>query len=244
MIIRTATEKNWEAIQKGAECLSLRIKNVSPYELDGVLEAILERVKKTRFYSIEELESITEKQLEKLTQRMRDINLEDRIINTIIKNLNWQKEYAIKITSEEPIWENQQSNYLPILPVIDEKIIDINTQMKLLDNNGKIGQSLVPLKKIKNYCNSKKGCYWLIDVRMNEPRYNCHFLTISEAIAYAFQNKTYDIKALNSRYKYKKHYPELCISLIDEYPVLCQRNSLPNPHVEIGKPHAALRLVN
>lgn len=220
------------------------MKTVSPYEIDEVLEAVIERVKKTRFYSTEELESIAEKQLEKLVQRMKDINIEDEVINTIIKNLDWHKEYTIKLASEQPIWENPQSNYLPILPVIDEKIINIDTQMKLLENDGKIGQNLVPIKKIKNYCKFKKICYWLVDVRMNEPRYGCYFLTISEAIAYAFQTKTFNIKALNSRYKYKKHYPELCISLIDGEPILCRRNSLPNPSAEIGKPHAVLRLVN
>ena len=220
------------------------MKTVSPYEIDEVLEAVIERVEKTRFYSAEELESIAKKQLEKLTQRMKDIHLENKLIDTIVEYLNWQKEYAIKIASEYPLWENPQSSYLPILPVIDEKVIDITTQMKLLENEGKIGKSLVPIKKIRNYCKSKKDCYWLIDVRMNELRYGCHFLTISEAIAYAFQNRTFNIKALNSRYKYKKHYPELCITLIDGEPTLCRRNSLPNPSVEIGKPHAALRLVN
>jgi Glu-tRNA(Gln) amidotransferase subunit E-like FAD-binding protein len=155
-IIRTAKE-NWEAIQKGAECLSSWMKTVSPYEIDEVLEAVIERVEKTRFYSTEELESIAEKQLEKLVQRMKDINIEDKVIDTIIKNLNWHKEYAIKIASEQPIWENSLSNYLPIVPVIDEKIIDIDTQMKLLENDGKIGKNLVPIKKIKNYCKSKKS---------------------------------------------------------------------------------------
>jgi hypothetical protein len=220
------------------------MKDVPAIDIDECLEKIFRQAERTIFYSLEELDTISAKQLENLAQRMEDINLGSKIIKSIIENLNWHRDSAVEIAAGHPMFNDRQSRYIPIIPIISETVINMSIQMELLQSNGQSGKNTIPLPKIKNECKRDRDFYWLVDVRINEPRYNCHYLTAAEAVAYSFHNNIFNIEAVNSRYKYKKHYPELCILNEDE-PLLVWKNSLSaNSIKRLAKPNAAWRLIH
>jgi len=248
-------ERNLYGIHKTVENLSFNMKEVSLDEQDECIEEIIKRFKEQKYYSLKELNILTDKQLKILAERLKlqveAKDIEEELANQILETLRWKKDWAIERVSETPIRQNPGTECSPIIPVIDEKVLNISKQMKLFRNGGKQERNFVPLERIKNdyEFEEPEDCYWMVDVRMNELRYDCHFLTVAETIAYALHNprilSKYTLDSVNSRYKYVKNDTQLYLRIIEGYPILhWARNDYFAPIKKIGKPSCALRLIH
>lgn len=239
---------------KAVENLSFYVRRIPLAEQLEWLKQINERVKEQKFYSLEELTVLADNQLENLTQRLNLLvkakDIKKDIADEIIKELRHKKPWAIKIASERPIRQNLEAEVLPIVPVINESALDTSVLMRLLEVNGKIGRGLVlPNKIINEYQENPIKYYWMVDVRINEIRYGCPFLTLSETIAYAFHNMTvldrYALNPVSSRYKRGRKYPQIYLRLAEGYPIAhWSRYDYFVPITEIGVPSCAMRLIN
>lgn len=239
---------------KTVENLAFYMRRIPPAEQLEWLEQINERIKEQRFYSPEELTVLADSQLENLAQRLNLLvkakDIKKELANEIIKELKRRKPWAIKIASESPIRQNLEAKVLPIVPVINEIALDTSVLMKLLEVNGKIGRGLVlPNKIINKYQECPIEYYWMVDVRINEIRYDCPSLTLSETIAYAFHNMTildkYALNPVSSRYKRGKKYPQIYLRLAEGYPIAhWSRYDYFVPITEIGVPSCAMRLIH
>lgn len=113
------------------------------------------------------------------------------------------------------------------MPVVSAEAVDIPTLMKMVANDGKTGRSFVEPEKIKSEYEGKEEIelyYWVLDVRMNEPRCNCPALNVAETIAYILHNPTvlaeYSLESGGSRYKKARKKPQLYLREVDGYPIL------------------------
>jgi len=229
--------KNTEIIHELSRNFCCCLRDIPYDEAYSCIEEAIHIFETCRFYSREELNRIAEEQLENLKHQMRVLNFIET--DSIIRALRLRKSYAIEHALKEPIAQNS----IPMLPVIGIRKLSIDVQMQLLKNNGKCGQSKVPLDRIKSYLEEDADFYWLVNVAPS-PRYSgCYFLNIAEAIAYSFHTGKFSVKSLNSRYKYKHHEPALCVVLYNERPILCWANNVPS-FTEMIEPNAIYRLIH
>jgi len=229
-------KKNTAIIHELSRELCLCLRGIPYSETYDYIEAAIRIFETCRFYSREELDNLAEEQLEKLQCRLKILELAEA--DSIINGLRRRKKEAIEHALSEPISRDS----IPMIPVIGIRKLPIDILMQLLSNNGKCGQSKIPLDKIKSYPEEDAGLYWLINIAPS-PRYSkCHFLNIAEAIAYAFHTRVFCIKSLNSRYKHKHHEPALCIVLCSGRPSLCWANKV--SATEMVEPNAIYRLIH
>lgn len=221
---------------------------------------MLRLLDKQKFYTKEELFIIAESQLNNLKMRLdflvKSGEIEQKIVEQILEKLKFKMESSVDIASDIPIHLNPFSEFLPLLPVINEDILNVSILMKLLEHQGKIGENRIPLEKIQNYFESSTyhednrlgNCYWLIDARINEPRFDCPFLDASETIAFAFHSEgilsRYCLYPLNTRYKFKKNYPKIILSLRNGQPILDRKLKYFQSFFPIAKPSCVSRLIN
>jgi len=254
IIPKKAVEENLYAIQKAVESVAFYLKKVPTNELDECFAEIEKLFREQRFYSQTELLAVANEQLFVLEACLRRLidegDVKEEEADKALLVLKSKKGWAVTRASETPIRENPAAEYLPLVPVIDESVFNASILMKMLENENGFGQNSVPLTRIKNNYSYQmpQGCYWLVDVRINELRYDCPFLTVAEAISYAIQTNNilsrYCLQAVESRYKHKKNDPELCLSLLDGLPTLCRLNDRNGRVVaRTAKPSCAFRIV-
>lgn len=219
-------ERLW-CIQKGAEYLSWVLKDQPEREQPQLAREVLKRFKQLRRYSQEELNSIADGQLLVLSERLnflvKEGNIKEKKAGDILEALRQRKSYLIEILKNSSFWNNSEGHYLPIVPVVTDRSLNISILMKLIVNDDKIGRSLIPDEKIKNKLKEPgPKCYWIVDARVDS-NYGYHSLTIAEAIAYALHNPSvlkYTLAPEESRYKGARKFPRIHLRLVDEYPVL------------------------
>lgn len=240
-------------IQKASEGLSFCLKDVPKREKGKCLKEIIKRFKEQRFYSLSELNNLAEMELFVLRERLDRLVEQDVIkentVDRISKSLNWSKDHSIEIASKMPIRQNQDTEYLPIVPVINSSALNVSLLMKLLVYDGKEGRSFVLPAKVKNNLEiGEKKCYWLIDARINEARCNSPFLTAAESIAYAIHNpsvlKKYVLDSGSSRYKNARNDSQIYLRLEDGYPILYWKRMDYFKPLKICQPLCALRLIH
>jgi hypothetical protein len=232
------------------------MKHVSLEEQAECLDEIIKRFKEEKVYSLEDINDIAEKQLKNLSNRLYLLvesgDIEEKIVAWALGVLERRKEYSVGMAFDNHVWDNPEARYLPIMPVISEDVIDIPTLMKIIINDNKQGRSFTESEKIKTDYKGKETielCYWVLDVRINEIRYNCPFLTAAEAIAYAFHNPDVlsgcTLNPVGSRYKRVKEDNQLLLRLIEEYPIFhWSRLDYFEPIIRLSKPSCALRLIH
>lgn len=179
----------------------------------------MRRLKNQKYYSAKEIDYIADDQLTNLSRSLYSLvetgAIEEKTADLALDHLKHRKDWLIEMASKNPIWQNPEANCLPIMPVISEKIINVPTLMKMIVNDGKPGRSFVELEKIKSAyeggTEKSKLFYWVLDVRINESRYNCPALTVAETIAYILHNPTilseYTLDSGGSRYKKARKKP-------------------------------------
>jgi hypothetical protein len=224
---------------------------MSEEEVDSSLAEISKRLKSYKFYFSKEIKDIADNQLKKLEVALNRL-IEERLISEkyaeqAIDDLGWKKKWAIKRAAETPMIQNKSSKHLPIMPVIND---NVSLLMNLLvGEDGDAGINSIPLNKIKNNNNyySSKKCYWVVDSRINEKQYDCYFFTAAEVIAYALHADVlneYCLYAVESRYKHKKNYPGIILSLIDNQPTLHRENCCKSSVAKVARPFCTSRLVH
>ena len=182
---------------------------------------------------------------------MESGDVEEKTADRILHILKYRKEWAVKRGSEIPFWDNPEAKYLPIMPVISGEVINIPTLMKMIVNDDKPGRTFVEPEKIKNEYEGKnytEFCYWALDVRINELRYDCPSLTVAETIAYILHNPSvlseYSLDSGGSRYKRARKKPQLYLRTVDGYPILYWASRDYFVPKTIAMPTCSLRLIH
>ncbi|MDD5098501.1 MAG: hypothetical protein PHD31_02185 [Candidatus Pacebacteria bacterium] len=254
VIIQDFIKENQENIQKSAKSIALTFGEMSEEEIDSSVAEISKRLKSYKFYFSRDIEEIADKQLNKLSIELNRL-VEERLISQknveeAIEHLEWKKRWAVERAAETPMIQNKLSKHLPIMPVINDNFLNASLLMNLLiGEEGDVGTNRVPLNKINNNydSSSSKKCYWVVDSRINERQFGCSFFTAAEIIAYAFHANVlneYCLYAVESRYKHKKNYPGIMLSLIDKQPVLHRENYCKSSIVKTARPFCTWRLVH
>lgn len=231
------------------------MKHVPLNEQAECLDEIIKRFKGEKVYSLKDINDVAEKQLTNLSNRLYLLvesgEVEEKTVAWALGILKRRKEYSVKMALDNHVWDNPEAKYLPIMPVISEDVIDIPTLMKIIVNDNKPGRSFVGSEKIMTEYKGKEAielCYWVLDVRINEIRYNCPFLTAAEVIAYAFHNPDimpeYVLNPVGSRHKRVKDN-QILLRLEHEYPILHWiRLDFFEPIIKLGMPSCATRLIH
>ncbi len=227
-------------------------------EHEECLDEIVRRFRERKYYSVEELEILTARQLEVLTKQLvrlvgyKDIKKETK--NSILRKLWRRRESAIERASEQSIWPNPNTEILAMVPVINEKTIPIPIQMKMIVNKkgeGRASRELDNKILIEEEAQTDYSSYWMLDVRTDEVRHDSSYLTVPEIIAYALHSPElldkYVLNAGSSRFKRGRRYPNIYLSNIDGYPFLFwSKNNYKHSYKpqKVVKPSCNLRLIH